>query len=74
MEKFGPFRPDEETIEQWLDGFEARLLCHGITANDRKRHWCQALVGQAGRSIIKKLPVRATLDQVKAELCEVLGK
>ena len=65
MEKFGPFRPDEETIEQWLDGFEARLLCHGITANDRKRHWCQALVGQAGRSIIKKTACKSYLGSSK---------
>ena len=66
MEKFEPFKPDEETIESWLDGFEARLLCHdNITSNYRKRHWCQALVGEAGRSIIKKLPIRATWDQVK---------
>ena len=26
MEKFEQFKPDEETIESWLDGFEARFL------------------------------------------------
>ena len=73
MEKFDQFKPDEETIESWLDGFEARLLCHGITSCEKKRNWCQALVGEAGRSIIRKLPVRATWEQVKSELCGVLG-
>ena len=74
MEKFEAFRPDEETIESWLDAFEARLLCHDINAVDRKRHWCQALVGEAGRNIIKKLPVRTQWDQIKRELTSVLGE
>ena len=68
MEKFEQFKPDEETIESWLDGFEARLLCHNIQS------WCQALVGEAGRSIIRKLPRTATWDKVKKELCDVLGE
>ena len=74
MDKFGPFKPDEETIESWLDEFEARLLCHNIHACDNKRHWCQALVGEAGRSIIKKLPPRSTWNQIKQELVDVLGE
>ena len=74
MEKFGPFKPDEETIESWLDVFEARLLCHNINACDRKRNWCQALVGEAGRSIIRRLPPRATWDEIKQELSNVLGE
>ena len=74
MEKFEQFKPDEETIESWLDGFEARLLCHNIQSCEKKRNWCQALVGEAGRSIIKKLPRTATWDEVKRELCDVLGE
>ena len=58
MEKFEQFKPDEETIESWLDGFEARLLCHNIQSCEKKQNWCQTLVGEAGRSIIKKLPVQ----------------
>ena len=73
MEKYEQFKPDEETIESWQDGFEARLLCHNIQACEKKRNWCQALVGEAVRSIIKKLPQRATWAQVKQELCAVLG-
>ena len=74
MDKFEPFKPDQKTIESWLDAFEARLLCHSIHACDKKRHWCQALVGEAGRNIIKKLPQRATWEQIKFELLNVLGE
>ena len=74
MDKFGPFKPDEETIESWLDALEARLECNNITTNDKKRQWCQALVGEAGRNILKKLPPRTTWDQVKIELCQILGE
>ena len=74
MDKFGAFKPDEQTIESWLDEFEARLLCHNINTCDQKKRWCLALIGEAGRNILKRLPVRATWDQVKHELCEVLGE
>ena len=57
-----------------MDGFEARLLCHSIQTCEKKRNWCQALVGEAGHSIIKKLPHAATWDEVKRELCDVLGE
>ena len=74
MEKFEQFKPDEEIIESWLDGFEARLLCHNIQTCEKNRNWCHALVGEAGRSIIKKLPHAATWDEVKRELRDVLGE
>ena len=32
------------------------------------------MLGEAGRNIIKKLPPKATWDQVKQELCEILGE
>ena len=73
MEKYEKYNPDEETIEAWLKGFEIWLLCNNITAADRKRNWCRALVGEAGNSIIEKLPQAATWAEVKAELCSVLG-
>ena len=74
MEKFEQFKPDEKTIESWLDGFEARLLCHNIQSCEKKCNWCQVLVGEAGRSIIRKFPRTATWDEVKKELCDVLGE
>ena len=74
MEKFEQFKPDEETIESWLDGFEVRLLRHNIQSCEKKHNWCQALVGEAGRSIIRKLPHTATWDEVKKELYDFLGE
>ena len=74
MEKFEKYNPDEETIEAWLKSFEIRLLCHNITAADRKRNWCRSLVGEAGNLIIEKLPQAATWPEIKEELCSVLGE
>ena len=73
MEKYEKYNPDEETIEAWLKGFEIRLLCNNITAADRKCNWCRAFVGEAGNSVIDKLPQAATGAEIKAELCSVLG-
>ena len=74
MEKYEKYNPDEETIEAWLKGFEIRLLCNNITAADRKRNWCQALVGDTGYSVIERLPQAATWVEIKEELCSVLGE
>ena len=70
MEKFEKYNPDEETIEAWLKSFEIRLLCTNITAADRKRNWCRALVGEAGNNIIEKLTPSSYLvrDQGRAML------
>ena len=74
MDKYNKYNPDEEAIEAWLKGFEIRLLCHNISDADRKRNWCRSLVGEAGNSIIEKLPQAATWAEVKEELCSVLGE
>ena len=74
MDKYDKYNPDEETIEAWLKGFEIRLLCNNITAADRKRNWCRSLVGEAGNSIIGKLPQSADWTEIKKELCSVLGE
>ena len=74
MDKYNKYNPDEEAIEAWLKGFEIRLLCHNISDTDRKLNWCRSLVGEAGNSIIEKLPQAATWAEVKEELCSVLGE
>ena len=73
MEKYERYNPDEETIDAWLKGFEIRLLCNNITAADRKCNWCRALVGEAGNSVIERLPQATTWVEIKEELCSVLG-
>ena len=72
MEKNEKYNPDEETIEAWLKGFEIRLLCNNITVADRKHNWCRTLEGEAGNSVIEKLPQAATWAEIKTELCSVL--
>ena len=74
MDKYNKYNPDEETIEAWLKGFEILLLCNNITAADRKPNWCRSLVGEAGNSIIEKLPQAATWAEVKEELYLFWGK
>ena len=63
MDKYDKYNPDEETIEAWLKGFEIRLLCNNIAGAECKRNWCRSLVGEAGNSIIEKLPHTAGLDR-----------
>ena len=74
MEKLAEYRPDEETIEGWLDKFESRLVCCNIVNCAKKRNWCQSLVGNVGRRIIKKLPSEATWEEIKGELIRYLGE
>ena len=74
MDKFRTYKPSEETIESWLGDFEARFLCHNIETCNRKRRWCQALVGDTGRFIIKNLPQAATWEEIKLELTQILGE
>ena len=74
MDKYEKYNQDEETIEAWLKGFEIRLLSNNITAADRKRNWCQTLVGDTGVSVIERLPQAATWVEIKEEPCSVLGE
>ena len=74
MDKYDKYNPDEEKIEAWLKSFEIRLLCNNIAGAERKRNWCRSLVGEAGNSIIEKLPHTADWTEIKKELCAVLGE
>ena len=74
MEKLGAYRPDEKTIEVWLEKFEIRLQCHGITAMDKKKHWCQALIGEAWRSIIHNVVPGASWAAIKKRVVRCVGE
>ena len=74
MDKYEKYNQDEETIEAWLKGFEIQLLSNNITAADRKRNWCQALIGDTGVSVTERLPQAATWVEIKEEPCSVLGE
>ena len=63
MEKFDHFKLDEETMKSWLDVFNNRLQGHDMGV-------CNAI----GRGVMKKIPKRATWDEVRAELFSLLAK
>ena len=50
--------------------------CSVITSQQQtvNCNWCRSLVGEAGNSIIEKLPQSADWTEVKKELCSVLGE
>ena len=72
MEKVEQFEIGKDTIEDWLDGFEARLAALEIKNEQKKIRWCKAVIGSAGRGILKNTD--GGWDQVKAELRRFLGE
>ena len=74
MDKYDKYNPDEETIEAWLKGFEIRLLYNNIAGAERKRNWCRSLVGEAGNSIIEKLPTLLTGQRSKRNSAQFWAK
>ena len=73
MEKVEQFEIGRDTIEEWLDGFEARLEAFEIHSEQRKITWCKAVIGKVGRKILKNVDTNGTWDQAKAELIGFLG-
>ena len=74
MEKVEEFRVGSESIEDWLDGFEARLEALEIRENRKKGKWCRAVIGSVGRGILKNLDPALAWNDVKAELKRYLGE
>ena len=74
MEKVEQFEIGKDTIEDWLDGFEARLEALEIRNEQKKIRWCKAVIGNAGRGILKNADGNRSWEQVKAELRRFLGE
>ena len=74
MEKLGELDTDSQSVEDWLESFEARADCLGIHQVDRKLKWCKSVIGGVGRKILKNLPPRASWDDAKQELKRFLGE
>ena len=74
MEKIGEFKVEVDTIDDWLDEFDARLVAVNIRDNAKKVNWCRAVIGSAGRGVLKNVDPNLTWDQVKAELRRYLGE
>ena len=74
MEKIGEFKVEVDTIDDWLDEFDARLVAVNIRDNAKKVNWCRAVIGSAGRGVLKNVDPNFTWDQVKGELRRYLGE
>ena len=74
MEKLGELDTDSQSVEDWLEIFEARADCLGIHQTDRKIKWCKSVIGGVGRKILKNLPPRASWEDATQELRRFLGE
>ena len=74
MEKVGELDTDSQSVEDWLEIFEARADCLGIHQVKKKVKWCKSVIGGVGRKILKNLPQGATWEEAKQELRRFLGE
>ena len=51
MEKLEEFNPDQQSLEDWIEAFEARAACTGNVQGARKVQWCRSVIGSVGRKI-----------------------
>ena len=74
MEKVEEYRVEVDNIEEWIDGFEARLEALNIRDNQKKIKWCKAVIGSVGRGILKNADPTLSWDEIKTELLRYLGE
>ena len=74
MQKLQEFDPDTQSVDDWLESFEARAECLGITNVNKKFAWCKSVIGGAGRKILRNLQVGASWADAKQELKRFLGE
>ena len=74
MEKIDEYKVEVDTIDDWLDEFDARLDAVNIRDNGKKIKWCKAVIGSVGRGVLKNVDPNFTWDQVKGELKRYLGE
>ena len=74
MEKLEEFNPDQQSLEDWIEGFEARAACTGNVQEARKVQWCRSVIGRVGRKILRNLDDNVTWEDAKTELRRFLGE
>ena len=74
MEKLEEFNPDQQSLEDWIEVFEARAACTGNLQDIKKVQWCRSVIGGVGRKILGNLEGNVTWDDAKAELRRFLGE
>ena len=74
MEKINEYKVEVDTIDDWLDEFDATLEAVNIRDNGKKIKWCRAVIGSVGRGVLKNVDPNFNWDQVKGELRRYLGE
>ena len=67
------FRGGDESIEDWLDGLEAKMDAMELRAEGRKIKWCKAKIGSSGLQVLKGIEPIHSWDQAKTELIRYFG-
>ena len=67
------FAGGEESIEDWLDGLEAKMEAVDIRGDVRKVKWCKARIGSTGLQVLKGIEPINSWDQAKTELKSYFG-
>ena len=67
------FKGGDESIEDWLDGFEAKMEAMDLRTDVRKVKWCKAKIGSAGLQVLKGIEPIASWDQARTELVRYFG-
>ena len=67
------FAGGDESIEDWLDGLEAKLEALDIRGDVRKIKWCKARIGSTGLQVLKGIEPINNWDQAKMELKRYFG-
>ena len=67
------FRGGDESIEDWLDGLEAKMDAMDLRAEGRKIKWCKAKIGPTGLQVLKGIEPIHSYEQARAELLRYFG-
>ena len=67
------FRGGDESIEDWLDGLEAKMDAMDLRTEAKKIKWCKAKIGSTGLQILKGIEPIRDWDQARTELQRYFG-
>ena len=68
MERIEAFRPGTESIDDWLEMFEARAEAMKVRVDREKISWTKSQIGKAGRRIVSGMGPGSGWEAVKNEL------
>ena len=68
MERIEAFRPGTESIDDWLEMFEARAEAMKVRNDQERISWTKSQIGKAGRRILSGMGPGPGWEAVKNEL------